>query len=186
MTTPPPAADWYPDPSGKPGLMYWDGQRWHTDIPDAPPRADDELPPQSTSTTPQPRRHRALIAVLVMTVVVLAAGMGIAGYLLLQHSHASQTPTAQPAPSGQIAQPAYGSSSHAAVHRPRRPRRRGGGQRRRPLRHRRGPRPSGETGGVQRLGHSTPAAAMRYQHAAQGRDREIAALLSKLANNKAL
>ncbi|MCV7408784.1 integrase [Mycobacterium florentinum] len=34
-----------------------------------------------------------------------------------------------------------------------------------------------------RLGHSTPAAAMRYQHAAQGRDHEIAALLSKLANN---
>jgi integrase len=35
-----------------------------------------------------------------------------------------------------------------------------------------------------RLGHSTPAAAMRYQHAAQGRDREIAALLSKLASNR--
>lgn len=35
---------------------------------------------------------------------------------------------------------------------------------------------------MQRLGHSTPQAAMRYQHAAQGRDREIAALLSKLAN----
>jgi integrase len=33
-----------------------------------------------------------------------------------------------------------------------------------------------------RLGHSTPQAAMRYQHAAGGRDREIAALLSKLAN----
>jgi integrase len=33
-----------------------------------------------------------------------------------------------------------------------------------------------------RLGHSTPAAAMRYQHAAQGRDRQIAALLSKLAD----
>lgn len=33
-----------------------------------------------------------------------------------------------------------------------------------------------------RLGHSTPQAAMRYQHAAQGRDREIAALLSKLAS----
>jgi integrase len=31
-----------------------------------------------------------------------------------------------------------------------------------------------------RLGHSTPAAAMRYQHAARGRDREIAKLLSKL------
>jgi integrase len=34
---------------------------------------------------------------------------------------------------------------------------------------------------MQRLGHSTPTAAMRYQHAAQGRGREIAALLSKLA-----
>ena len=29
-----------------------------------------------------------------------------------------------------------------------------------------------------RLGHSTPGAAMRYQHAAKGRDAEIAALLS--------
>ncbi len=36
---------------------------------------------------------------------------------------------------------------------------------------------------IARLGHSTPAAAMRYQHAAQGRDREIAALLSKLADS---
>jgi integrase len=32
-----------------------------------------------------------------------------------------------------------------------------------------------------RLGHSTPGAAMRYQHAAQGRDAEIAAALSRLA-----
>lgn len=32
-----------------------------------------------------------------------------------------------------------------------------------------------------RLGHSTPQAAMRYQHAAEGRDAQIAALLSKLA-----
>lgn len=31
-----------------------------------------------------------------------------------------------------------------------------------------------------RLGHSTPGAAMRYQHAARGRDAEIAALLSRL------
>lgn len=34
-----------------------------------------------------------------------------------------------------------------------------------------------------RLGHSTPQAAMRYQHAAQGRDRKIAALLSKLVES---
>lgn len=37
-----------------------------------------------------------------------------------------------------------------------------------------------------RLGHSTPAAAMRYQHQAQGRDKEIAALLSKLAGGEAV
>lgn len=36
---------------------------------------------------------------------------------------------------------------------------------------------------MERLGHSTPQAAMRYQHAARGRGREIAALLSKLASN---
>lgn len=32
-----------------------------------------------------------------------------------------------------------------------------------------------------RLGHSTPAAAMRYQHAADGRDQVVAASMSKLA-----
>lgn len=35
-----------------------------------------------------------------------------------------------------------------------------------------------------RLGHSSPAAALRYQHVAAGRDHEIAALLSKLAADK--
>jgi integrase len=34
---------------------------------------------------------------------------------------------------------------------------------------------------MQRLGHSTVGASLRYQHAAKGRDREIAAALSKLA-----
>jgi integrase len=33
-----------------------------------------------------------------------------------------------------------------------------------------------------RLGHSSPAVAMRYQHAAKGRDAQIAALLSAMAN----
>ena len=36
-----------------------------------------------------------------------------------------------------------------------------------------------------RLGHSTPAAAMRYQHAARDRDREIAAALSRMAEGSA-
>jgi len=31
MTSEQPAAGWYPDPSGKPSQMYWDGQQWHTD-----------------------------------------------------------------------------------------------------------------------------------------------------------
>ena len=34
------------------------------------------------------------------------------------------------------------------------------------------------------LGHSTPAAAMRYQHAAAGRDQIIAEALSKLARGE--
>ena len=34
-----------------------------------------------------------------------------------------------------------------------------------------------------RLGHSSPQAAMRYQHVATGRGREVAALMSKLADN---
>ncbi len=34
-----------------------------------------------------------------------------------------------------------------------------------------------------RLGHSTPAAALRYQHAAEGADKRIAAALSELADN---
>lgn len=36
---------------------------------------------------------------------------------------------------------------------------------------------------MSRMGHSTPGAAMRYQHAAQGRDAQIANLLSTLAAN---
>jgi hypothetical protein len=104
MTTEPPAADWYPDPSGKPGLMYWDGQRWHTDIP-ATPSPAEQSPPQPTSTPPRPERSKALIAALVVAVVIVAAGVGITGYLLLRHKHASQTPTAQPAPPSSVVVP---------------------------------------------------------------------------------
>ncbi len=31
-----PAAGWYPDPSGGPGQMYWDGQQWRADAAAAP------------------------------------------------------------------------------------------------------------------------------------------------------
>jgi len=107
MTTPP-LPDWYPDPSGKRGLMYWDGQQWHTHMPDAPPPAE-EFSPQPTSTTPRPQRHQALIAVLIATVLVLVGGLGIASYLLLQHKPAPQTPTAAPS-SEPTVQPAPPSS----------------------------------------------------------------------------
>jgi len=47
----------------------------------------------------QPQRRTGLIAAIVATVTVLAAGIiGVTGYLLLQHRRPSQTPTAQPAP----------------------------------------------------------------------------------------
>jgi integrase len=36
----------------------------------------------------------------------------------------------------------------------------------------------------QRLGHSSVNAALRYQHAAQGRDRQIAEALSRMSNPK--
>ena len=36
---------------------------------------------------------------------------------------------------------------------------------------------------MQRLGHATPSAALLYQHVARGRDQEIAAQLSKIAEN---
>jgi Protein of unknown function (DUF2510) len=32
-------AGWYPVPSGKPGIMFWDGQRWHADTSPAPAAA---------------------------------------------------------------------------------------------------------------------------------------------------
>jgi TM2 domain-containing membrane protein YozV len=33
MTSPQPAAGWYPDPSGGPGQKYWDGHEWNTPPP---------------------------------------------------------------------------------------------------------------------------------------------------------
>lgn len=53
MTTPPPpqpSAGWYPDPTGKPGQMYWDGEAWHRLTPDIPatPKADIPGTPKPT------------------------------------------------------------------------------------------------------------------------------------------
>jgi hypothetical protein len=50
MTTPPPpqpSAGWYPDPTGKPGQMYWDGEAWHTTGP-VPPKQRTRIRIQPT------------------------------------------------------------------------------------------------------------------------------------------
>jgi serine/threonine kinase PknH len=80
VTTPPLAAGWYPDPTGRPGIVYWDGERWRTEIP-APPAGQ---PPGHL------RGPKGLIAALVATIVILIAGIaGVGGYFLLQHHRAS-------------------------------------------------------------------------------------------------
>jgi len=35
---------WYPDPSGKAGKLYWDGQEWHTAPPPVPSSAQKKKP----------------------------------------------------------------------------------------------------------------------------------------------
>src|ERR1700739_1385722 len=110
MTTPARAPDWYPDPSGKPGLMYWDGRQWRPDIPTAssPP---DQPPPEPISTPPHPHLQTALITALLVAVVILLGFVGIASYLLLKQPHPSRTPTAQPAPPSEHSPQAAPSSS---------------------------------------------------------------------------
>lgn len=111
MTTPPRAPDWYPDPSGKPGHMYWDGRQWHTEVPATSPPAD-QAPHPPIPATPPPQRQTALIAALFVAVAVLFAIVGITSYLLLNQSHPAQPPTAQPTPPpGQTAHPAPPSSA---------------------------------------------------------------------------
>ena len=94
MTTQLPSAGWYPDPTGKPGQTYWDGQQWRTDSTStAPPAGQPAVPP--TLTTPQPRRRTALIAALAVTIAVVVAVAGILGYNLWRKS-TSTGPTAPP------------------------------------------------------------------------------------------
>lgn len=84
MTTPPRAPDWYPDPSGKPGLKYWDGRQWHTDM--------------RAPSAPQRQRRTALVTALGAAFAVLLGIIGVTGYVLLTRSHSSQARGAQPAP----------------------------------------------------------------------------------------
>lgn len=109
MTNRPRAPDWYPDPSGKPGLMYWDGRQWHTEMTATPSRAE-QPPEELMPTATQPQRQTALIAALCAAVLVMFGIVGITTYLLLKQSH---QPTAAPqqAPSVPVTQPAPPSST---------------------------------------------------------------------------
>jgi hypothetical protein len=51
MTTEQTPAGWYPDPTGKSGEMYWDGQEWH----------QDQKGPAGSGLSPLPETHDAVV-----------------------------------------------------------------------------------------------------------------------------
>lgn len=88
MTTQPLPPNWYPDPSGKPGLAYWDGQQWHAEVPDAaspanPPRAE------GFSAKPQRQRPSPLFIGVCVVVAIFIAGVAVTGYLVVNNSQRS-------------------------------------------------------------------------------------------------
>jgi serine/threonine-protein kinase len=88
MSNPP--ANWYPDPSGKPGLVYWDGEQWHPDkVAPASPAASPLSP---TSARGIGRRTKiALVVGAVALAAAIAAGFVVPG--LLKHRPAGSSST---------------------------------------------------------------------------------------------
>jgi hypothetical protein len=95
MTTELPPAGWYPDPTGKPGQKYWDGQAW-TNIP-ATPQADipgtpTPAQPPVTTVSPSGQRKGGLVLALV---ALLAIGVeAVAWVVMLQILGPGPGPTA--------------------------------------------------------------------------------------------
>jgi serine/threonine protein kinase, bacterial len=100
MTTELPLACWYPNPTGEPRQMYWDGEGWCTAR-----LADRPLPETAIPPLPSEQRTRRQVKVaLIAAMVVVLAAAGITGCV---RTHSPQTPSAQPAPPPrQTAQPA--------------------------------------------------------------------------------
>ena len=74
MTTPPPpqpSAGWYPDPTGKPGQMYWDGEAWHRLTPDIPGTPKPTQPPVSTKGPSGQRKVGFVLAGLALLVIAV-------------------------------------------------------------------------------------------------------------------
>jgi Protein of unknown function (DUF2510) len=102
MTTPPRAPDWYPDPSGKPGLMYWDGRQWHADVPAAATSI-----PLSESAPPVKRATASMTKVwagVTLVAVVIAALAVVTVVTLAGRNH--------PAPSSAPATSSAKSTTH--------------------------------------------------------------------------
>ena len=96
MTTQLPSAGWYQDPSGKPGQMYWDGQRWHTAMPARPSAAAapdrwDQLRPYIEKARPHvdngrrfwlglSRRSQFLFAIAGLLVMVAGVAVPVTAF----------------------------------------------------------------------------------------------------------
>jgi hypothetical protein len=97
---PPPPAGWYPDPTGKPGQKYWDGQAWHdaapaTASPAYAPTPWDKMKPHLDRARPQvdkaqrfwsalPRQRQFIVAIvaiagLLVAMAVVASLLGFFG-----------------------------------------------------------------------------------------------------------
>lgn len=82
MTTPPPpqpSAGWYPDPTGKPEQMYWDGERWHTTGP-VPPK-------QRTRIRIQPTKANLIKGIVGVGLLVWLVAYNVPGFMGWVHKH---------------------------------------------------------------------------------------------------
>lgn len=79
MTTPPPPG-WYPDPTGKPGQMYWDGQQW---VPPAGPPQNPDLAAVRRRWTSLRTRTKiaAVAAVIAIPVFTVWVFLGVSDFV---------------------------------------------------------------------------------------------------------
>jgi Protein of unknown function (DUF2510) len=107
MTTSPPPqppAGWYPDPTGKPGEMYWDGEAWHSLTPGTRTahNADDVRPGLSsppdipaTGESDGTRSGNKLAVLLIGGLLLMIAGVWFVAYPLgvVAKLHAPPSPS---------------------------------------------------------------------------------------------
>ncbi len=104
VTTGPQAPDWYPDPSGKPGLKYWDGRQWHTDIPGA---AVADSGGESAPPVMPAAQSRTKIWAGISVVAVLTAAAVVVTVMMINHNHRATSSASGPAQAASSAQPSH-------------------------------------------------------------------------------